>query len=374
MSKKYAWFISILFCGFLTLFLIAHILLPDRDFSPEENRNLKQFPALSLERVTSGTFMEEFETYFSEQFAGRDFWIGLKAASERLSGKQENNGVYFGTDGETLFPSFEAPSDDQVDEWLGFVNQLGDTLDVPVYFALIPGKVTVLSDLLPYGAPNTDELSVIDRAKAGCSAVTWIDMTAPLLAHKDEYVFYRTDHHWTTLGAWYAYQALMDGMGLTVEPPDAEPELVSDSFYGTTYSSAGAKWIRPDEIWRRTDDAGVKVTSYFTGLPEEGRLYVEKQLTEKDKYAYFLGGNQPLCVIETENTNAPKVLLIRDSYSDCLAPYLTASFSEIHLWDLRYNNMSLKNYVAENGIDQVVVLYSTANFCTDYRHLFKLGL
>ena len=138
MSKKYAWLITGLFCGFLTLFLAAHILLPDRTFSPEENRNLKQFPTLSLENISSGKFMGEFETYFSEQFAGRDFWIGLKAASERFSGKQENNGVYFGTDGETLFPSFESPSADQVDEWLGYVNQLGGNLDVPVYFGLIP--------------------------------------------------------------------------------------------------------------------------------------------------------------------------------------------------------------------------------------------
>lgn len=373
MSKKYAWLITGLFCGFLALFLVGHLVLPDREFSPEENRFLKQFPTVSAETITSGKFMDDFEAYFSEQFPGRDFWIGLKAAAERFSGKQENNGVYFGTDGETLFPTFEAPAAEDLDKRLGYVNQLGNNVDIPVYFSLIPGKVTVLSDLLPAGAPKADEASVIARAEAACDSVRWVDLAGPLLEHKDEYVFYRTDHHWTTLGAWYGYEALMAGMGMDAALPDAEPELVSDSFYGTTYSAAGAKWVQPDGIYRRTSGNGVRVTSYFTGQPEEGDLYVVGKLDEKDKYSYFLGGNQPLCVIETEQTDAPRVLVVRDSYSDCLAPFLAGSFSQIHLWDLRYNNMSLKNYVAENNIDLVVVLYSVSNFATE-KSLVLMGM
>ena len=116
----------------------------------------------------------------------------------------------------------------------------------------------------------------------------------------------------------------------------------------------------------------MKVTSWFTGKPEEGSLYVERYLAEKDKYSYFLGGNQSLCVIETEHTDAPKLLLIRDSYSDSLAPFLTERFSEIHLFDPRYNLNSVKDYVEENSIDQVVVLYSFQNFATD-QYLFVMS-
>ena len=153
---------------------------------------------------------------------------------------------------------------------------------------------------------------------------------------------------------------------------DYEKTTVTTDFYGTTFSTSGVRWVAPDSIDTYIPGDGVKVTSWFTGQPEEGSLYVDRYLTEKDKYSYFLGGNQSLCVIETEHTDAPKVLVIRDSYSDSLAPFLTERFSEIHLFDPRYNLTSVKDYVAQNDIDQVVVLYSFQNFTTD-QNLFVLA-
>ncbi len=117
---------------------------------------------------------------------------------------------------------------------------------------------------------------------------------------------------------------------------------------------------------------GVNVTAYYTGKPEEGKLYVEDFLEKKDKYSYFLGGNQPLCVIESEKNDGPKVLVIRDSYSDSLAPFLTERFSEVHLFDVRYNMMSPSQYVQANDIDEVIVLYSFNNFVQG-QNFFTIG-
>ena len=157
---------------------------------------------------------------------------------------------------------------------------------------------------------------------------------------------------------------------------DNEPTLVSDSFYGTTYSSSGASWIRPDEMYTWVPEGGkngnITVTRYPEGTPIEGSLYDLSKLEVKDKYSMFLGGNQPLCVIKNPDGLGGKLLLIRDSYSDSLAPFLALDYQEIHLFDLRYNNTSLKQYVEDNGIDQVLVLYSASNFTTD-ANLFKLG-
>ena len=97
----------------------------------------------------------------------------------------------------------------------------------------------------------------------------------------------------------------------------------------------------------------------------EGELYVEEKLAVKDKYSMFLGGNQPLCVIRNENADGGRLLVIRDSYSDSLAPFLALNYSEVHLFDLRYNRTPISAYAAENGIDEVLVLYSAANFTTD---------
>ena len=149
------------------------------------------------------------------------------------------------------------------------------------------------------------------------------------------------------------------------------PEIASTSFNGTLYSQSGIHWLTPDtmEFWVKED--GLTVTSWRTGSPEPGILYDRSYLTEKDKYASFLGGNQPLCVIWNENArDGGKLLLIRDSYSDALAPFLAQSFAEVHLLDPRYYRMPPAQYAAENGIDAICVVYSIPNFITDRNLVF----
>ena len=376
MSKKYSVFITTLFCLFTFGFGAALILTPSRDFSDQENRYLSQFKAPTPDTLRSGKFMEDFEKYVSDQFPFRDQWIQLKALSERLLGKQENNKVYFGTDGQTLFAHFTAPTREELEQKVGLVNKLGDNLDVPVYFSLVPDKSYVLSWLLPKNAPKVDYGVTIRNALALCGdEVTYIDLRSDLTNAGD---FYRTDHHWTTMGAYQGFVKLMDGMGVSSAHDEEWVDIkVAEDFYGTTYSASGACWVEPDSIYRMVPEGGVKgnvtVTRYPEGAPIEGGLYYPEKLAVKDKYAYFLGGNQPLCVIQNPDAANGKLLVVRDSYSDCLAPFLAEKFQEVHLLDLRYYNLSLKQYVAEHEIDRVLVLYSAANFSTD-QNLFKLGL
>ena len=384
MSKKYSVFITALFCVFVFGFGIVHFILPDRDFSQQENRYLAQFKAPTADALRSGKFMEDFEKYFTDQFPLRDQWIHLKAYSERALGKRENNGVYFGADGQTLFAQFNAPTDEELAQRVGFVNKLGENLDVPVYLSLVPDKSFVWADLLPANAPNVDDGSTITRAEKLCGdKIAYIDLSWVLA--NDRGAFYRTDHHWTTMGALKAGQALLEGMGLVQQAGGLKVlgyqslpyTQVSDSFYGTTYSASGAGWVEPDSIHTVIPEGGTKghvtVTRYPEGEPIEGGLYYPEKLEVKDKYAYFLGGNQPLCVIKNPDAQNGKLLVVRDSYSDSLAPFLAEEFQEVHLFDLRYNNTSLKKYVSENGINQVLVLYSVSNFATD-NNLFKLAL
>ena len=384
MSKKYSIFITVLFCAFIFGFGITHFILPDREFSEQENTNLTLFKAPTLETVRTGEFMEKFEKYFNDQFPLRDQWVQLKALSEKALGKQENNKVYFGTDGQTLFAHFTRISEEEMAKRVGFVNKLGVNLDVPVYFSLVPDKSWAVN-LLPDNAPNVDDGSTIEGAMELCGeGVTFIDLrfllgdTCGNADPRENDSFYRTDHHWTTMGAYRGYTMLMEGMGLeTADLSGLTFTQVSDSFYGTTYSASGAGWIKPDSIYTLIPEGGTKghvtVTGYPEGKPVESSLYHPDKLEVKDKYAYFLGGNQPLCVIENPDAVGGRLLVVRDSYSDSLAPFLAESFQEVHLFDLRYNNMSLKQYVADNEIDQVLVLYSGNNFNTD-KNLFKLGL
>lgn len=371
MSKKYNLAMSGVFCGFLAAVLGLSIILPDKSFSELENRNLSTVPEVSVESLTNGDFMADAEEYTADHIVGRDFWVALKAWCERLSGKQENNGAYFAENG-AVINKVEQPDMEKLQANVGFINKLVENVDVPVRFGLIPSAATVWNEYLPEGAPTANETAIISWMYQDGKAEP-LDMAAALMAHKDEYIFYKTDHHWTSLGAFYAANEIFKSMGLEeLKLEDYAPITVTEDFNGTTFSSSGVRWLTPDSIQTYIPEDGVKVTAYYTGKPEESTLYDEEFLEKKDKYSYFLGGNQPLCVIESEKNDGPKVLVIRDSYSDSLAPFLTERFSEVHLFDVRYNMMSPSQYVQANGIDEVIVLYSFNNFVQG-QNFFTIG-
>lgn len=209
MSKRYSIFLTALFCLFLFGFGALHLALPDRTFSEQENRNLAQFKAPTAKTLQSGKFMEDFQDYVTDQFPLRDSFVALKALTERGLGKRENNGVYLSRDGQTLFAQFTAPSKDDLAQRVGYVNKLADNLSVPVYFSLIPDKSRLWADRLPANAPRVDDGSTIAAAEPLCSdQVCWIDLSGAL--HGDD-IFYRTDHHWTTMGAYQGYLGLSSG-------------------------------------------------------------------------------------------------------------------------------------------------------------------
>ena len=375
MTTRYSRFLSAFFCVFLGGLLAWHLLLPDRDRSDVENRTLAQLPEFSWESLEDGSFTKGVEEYFADQFPLRDQWTGLKARTEQVLGKREFNGVYLC--GDALIAKVEPPKDGLEEKNLSYVSRLAERTELPVYLGLIPSAAEIRKDDLPKGAQSWDQAAFIARGLE-LEGVEPIDFLTALRDHAGERtwegIFYRTDHHWTTLGAYYGYASLMESMGL--EPVSLEnltPVTVTEDFNGTSFSSSGVRWLKPDSIQTYVPDDGLEVISYFTGKPEQGSLYVEENLAKKDKYSYFLGGNQPLCVIKTQNTDAPKLLLVRDSYSDSLAPFLTQNFSEIHLFDLRYNKNSLKNYVQQNGIDCAAALYSISNFVSS-QDLFLLGM
>ena len=144
------------------------------------------------------------------------------------------------------------------------------------------------------------------------------------------------------------------------------PEIVSEAFCGTAYSSSGFFWVTPDrmEILRPEPD-GLTVERYDAGVPVPSSLYHREMLETKDKYRLFLGGNSPRIVLDTGKADLPSLLIIRDSYSDSFVPFLPEHFSRIHLLDLRYFRNSIQDYIREEGIDRVLVMYSVNNFCSD---------
>ena len=362
MSKTTQRVTTAVFCAFLALLGILHLVLPDRTFSPVENRNLRQVPAFTWRALREGSYTAALETYLEDQFPLRDGWMGLKTRWEWLLGKREFHDVFL-CGGALIGRVGEG---DRWEQNLGYVDRLAEKTDIPVYLGLIPTGGGVWKDRLPHGADSADQSALLKEAR-GTGAV-WADIAGALAAHSEEPVFYRTDHHWTSLGAYYGYTALLEAMGETPLPL-GKAETVSDDFYGTLYSSSGVHWVAPDTIERYVREDAVTVEDVYGG--GKHGLYVDSFLEEKDQYASFLGGNQPLYIVRNSAASSDKkLLLVRDSYSDSLAPFLCRHFAEIHLLDLRYNKTSVAQYAADMGADGIAVLYSVDNFMKDADAVF----
>ena len=351
-----------LFCLFIAGFGALHLAMPDRVFSPTENRNLNQVPEFSWESLLDGEFTAELEKYLADQFPMRDDWMGIKARYEYLLGKREFHNVFLC--GDTLISKITDTS--RAQENLEQIRRLLNRTDKPVYLGLIPTAAEIWKDKLPEGAPVFDQKAYLEQAKE--LGAIWVDMIGVLAEHSDENVFYRTDHHWTSLGAYYGYTALLDAAGLEI-PSLGEGKTVSESFYGTLYSTSGIHWLAPDTIEYYIFDDSVPVENGVTG--EIRGLYVESKLEEKDKYSSFMGGNNPLYIVRNPNAATDKkILVVRDSYTDSLAPFLSQTYSEVHLVDLRYYRTSVAMYAETAQVDEIFICYSVENFVKDADAVF----
>ena len=356
------------FLLFLVLFFLLLLFLPRREFSEQENRYLAQPPRFRFSALVSGSFTRDAEDSITDQFPLRDRWIGLKSRLERAAGKTENNGVFF-CSRDTLISRFPQPEEKQLRDALNAVNALTENTDVPVALALIPSSAEVWRDRLPRNADTADQAALIRELYAGCDADT-VDILGALEARREEEIYYRTDHHWTTLGAYYGYAASARAMGLTPAPKESfQPATVTEAFYGTVYSSSGVRWVKPDSISRWVEPEGVTV--YRDDGEEPSPVYAEEKLAVKDKYSYFFGGNTPRMVIETGQAGG-KLLVLRDSYSDCELPFFCSHYSEIHVLDLRYFRRSVREYAEDNAIDDILINYSLSTFLSD-PSVFLLG-
>lgn len=369
MSKRnYSKAIIVMFIGFIGVIIIFNLLTPVKTFSEQENRELQTMPHFSFEKLKSGDFTKQFETYVADQFSNRDFFVGIKSKSERLLGKKENNDVLMGKDG-YLMQKFVKDDDNDIKKKMTAINAFFQGVDnVNKYFMLVPNSIEILKDKLPSYAPIQSELLYINEIKNNLNKdVKFIDVYNELASKKEEYIYYKTDHHWTTDGAYYAYEKFCEEAGiLKKKKSEYDIETISKDFYGTSYSKAGFKDITPDKIkiYIPKDKENYKV-EYSDSKIEDKTLYSMDNLNKKDKYAVFFGGNHPLVKITTGVKNNKKLLVIKDSYANSFVPFLTSGYNEIYMVDLRYYEDSVTELAKLNGINNILFLYNVSTFAED---------
>ncbi len=364
MEKTYNKIIVIGFAIFLSAFFVLNIAIADKEFSQNENRFLASFPEFSWEELFNGEFTADFETYFTDQFVFRDSFVELKATCESLLAKKESNGIYK-TSHDMLLERFEVADTERAELNINAVETFAQNATVPVYLSLIPTSTYIYKENLPMFAPNDDQLEWYNYFDSKLETANMVNTFDALYDNRDQYIYYRTDHHWTSLGAYYGYFGVISQMGLVpIEIKDYTEKVVSDDFNGTYFSTSGVRDITPDSLSTYIPQDNIEMLTLDTGTAEVGMLYDDSFLDEKDKYSYYLGGNQALNIIKSQNDGG-KLLLIRDSYSNCQVPFLAQNFSEIHMVDLRYMKQNMHDYIEENDIDTVLIQYNMANFVED---------
>lgn len=353
----------VLFCGALLLGIVGSFLCPDKYYSENEKRTLAQRPTFTISRFLSGKYESELETYLSDQFPARDSWITVKTLTELALGKREGGQVYFAGDG-YLIDCFDGYDAEQCKANVAVLKELAETLqeqyDIPMQVMLVPTATEILSDKLPAFAPHAGQLEIIEYAKQQGLAV--IDVTEELSAHKEEYIYYKTDHHYTSLGAYYCYRVWKESKGQIPEDLSAwNSEVLCNDFHGTTYAKVNYPFAPYDTMIAYYKQENHRV-DYNNGNYITDSIYERKYLEGKDQYAVFFNSNQATTVVSGEGSG--KLLILKDSYANSFAQFVIDEYEETHMLDLRFYTGSVEDYVKEHGITEVLVLYNIPNFVT----------
>ncbi|MCI9194347.1 MAG: hypothetical protein HFF14_02100 [Angelakisella sp.] len=410
MKKIRSWFAGYpLLWGFALLMgglFLLDICYTSNPYSELENRKLKQKPAFSLAALWKNEYSKNYEAYINDQFVWRDGWITLKSVFESALGKTENNGVVYGKDHyifNKLLPggmaedrpngtgfggdgedtaSLAAVNEAQVARNIGFLTEFAENYDGHVTVAIVPNSYGVLTGYQPGFLPNVDQKRAIGEIQDALrDSAGVLDLLPPLAqAAGERQVYYRNDHHWTTEGAWVGYRAYCQSRGLPFATLEelAPCRREEAGFLGTYYNKSKNFNAVPDTlVWYDIPVDQVTIDGRTEVLQSDGStvpvtgIYQTEKFATRDKYAAFLYGNNGITILRAGNNKGKRegetsrVLLIKDSYGNCFAPFLTYSYDEVWVADLRNMTFKVSEVVAENQFQDVLVLYNFDTFQGD---------
>lgn len=369
MTRVYRSAAACIFCGLLFV-LFCLFFMPDKEFSETEKRALAQFPDLRVGTLLNGKAEESLETYVQDQMPLRNFWVGVCAGFGRLTGQNGTDGIYDAADGYLI----HTPIDENarsLQKNLRILTDFAEKANVPSYLLIVPQTGYVLEDKLPkrHGAYTDDAL--MDEIRNRTDGVfTTVDLRGLFRAQRGaQQIYYRTDHHWTSGGAFLAANAFLRAAGKTALERSRFTVETVDGFYGTTYSRA-ALWRRqPDsmELWTAKD---MPLTVEISDLGKEETtkqtdVFFREHLTEYDRYPVYLDGNHSLTHIVNDAVPDGVLLLVKDSFGNTLATELAAAYREIWMVDLRYYRTAVVSELLARGVDTLLVNYSMDDIVND---------
>ncbi len=358
--------LTALLLGSVVLFVVLGLCIKDRTFSETENRNLAQAPEFSWAALSEGTYLSDLSAYVADQFPGRDMWMSVNLWYQKLLGSKESGGVYLCED-DYLMQLPGEPNQEQLERNLAAMETFAQKYsDVRMLASIAPNAVTVLADKLPENAPVRDQKADLQNIQDQLSKVRFVDVTDALMAHPEEQLYYRTDHHWTSMAAAYAFETIAPALDISAPALDTyERYLVSSTFEGTLSSKSGSHKVM-DTVEIFVPDTTIE---YYVTYPDGGgeicSMYKREALDGKDHYTVFFGGNYSRVDITTSADTGRSLLIFKDSYANCMIQFLYPYFDHITMVDPRYYYDNVENIMTSENVTDVLFLYNLDTFLSD---------
>ena len=372
MKKTTSALMGTIFLVILMAVFIANIIIPDKKNSDEENRVLQQLPSFSVSAYKEGRFESKIEDYASDQFILRNGFIRLKTAADTALGGLESNGVYRCRDN-YLMEDITVPTKDVKESNTSALTAFKEANpDLKMYFLLAPNAANILSDKLPVAVSTANQNKYMDDffETVESLGITPIDVRDTFKeAKKDTQLYYRTDHHWTTDGAYLAFEQVNSVMELGNKVTYTDYAVKND-FRGTLASKSGFVNGMDDaiKIYLPAEDSEGYENSviYYSDTKEKTtQFYQVDSLDTKDAYTVFGGSNHPMYTVRTPLDTDRHLLLIKDSYANSMVPFLSQCFSEIVVVDPRYFYDNIQDIISSESITDVLFLYNANTFFAD---------
>jgi hypothetical protein len=370
-KKTYTYIAGICFIIILAGTFIANALISDKKYSAAENRNLQEFPELTVTHYLDGRFEKSFEDYANDQFMFRGAFVKIKTSADISRGEVYANGVYKGKDG-YLIEDIVAPDKSLLDmdaEALASFRERYPELNM--YFLLAPTAGNIMEDKLPATVKLADQDRYIDSFYGMIDKLgyTTIDVRQGFEEVSDDKpLYYKTDHHWNSRGAYRAYRLAAKTLGIT-RPTDYDPYVVKNDFNGSLYSKSGFTNGESDAIMiylpKNTDTYKESVIYYSDTKEKTTEFYQLDNLDKKDAYTVFGGSNHPVYTIKTPVASTRRILVVKDSYANSFIPFLSQHFREIIVVDPRYYFENIDDLIATEGVTDVLFLYNANTFFAD---------
>ncbi|WP_368243955.1 DHHW family protein [Clostridium tertium] len=357
--------ISILVLTIILFITIIDISNKDKNFSNFENRSLAQRPVFYFDDFLKGRFSKDYERYINDQFVFRDTWIDLKSRSEYLLGKIENNNIIYGKDN-FLFEKYEKVDEENlaknIDSVLGFIKKIPNN---NVNFMIIPSSYTIYKDYLPYGINLVDQefyINNIYNYLSNYNNTKTISLIDIFKENNDKYIYYKTDHHWTSFGSYLAYSEFVKNNNLSLVDINNLNKHEVNNFYGT-YFSKSKNFNAESDLITYYDVPNLSVS--IDGVPVDN-INDNLKWSSSDKYSAFLRGNNGLTIIQNNNiSNNNKILVLKDSFGNSFIQYLVNNYKEVYVIDLRGFIGSFNEFFKSNNFDDVLIMYNFINLADD---------